>query len=167
MIDIFLLILGFIFCLAGIAGSILPILPGPPISWLGLLMLQLTNAVTLNYWFLAITFIVAAGMFILDYFIPAMGTKRFGGSKYGAIGTTVGLLVGIIAPIPFGFLIGPFLGALIGEMVFNKTESNLAIKAAFGSFLGFLASTFMKVVVALIFFGIFIYDFIVNFNNFF
>lgn len=167
MIDIILLFLGFFCCIAGIAGSVLPILPGPPISWVGLLLLQLSSAVTLNYWFLGITFIIAIVILILDYFIPAMGTKRFGGSRYGAYGTTIGLIVGIIAPIPFGILIGPFVGALIGEMVFNKTESNLAMKAAFGSFLGFLASTFMKVVVCLIYFGLFLYDFVVNFNNFF
>ena len=168
MMDIFLIILGLICCLVGVAGSILPILPGPPISWVGLLLLHLTNAFPINYWFLIITFIIAIGMLILDYVIPAMGTKRFGGSRAGAIGTTVGLVVGVLVPvIPFGILIGPFLGALIGEMVFNKTESKQAIKASFGSFLGFLASTFMKLVVSLIFFGIFLYEVIVNANSFF
>ena len=72
---------------------------------------------------------------MLDYIIPAWGTKRFGGSKAGAWGTTIGLIVGILAPIPFGILIGPFVGALIGEIGFNKTKGKQALKAAVGSFL--------------------------------
>jgi hypothetical protein len=93
---------------------------------------------------------------ILDYVIPAKGTKRFGGSKYGIWGTNIGLLVGIIAPIPFGFLIGPFIGALIGELVFDPSNHNRAFKAATGSLLGFLASTFIQFLVCVLFLGLFI-----------
>ena len=75
-----------------------------------------------------------------------MGTKKFGGSKAGMWGTTIGLIVGIFAPIPFGILIGPFVGAYIGEVMFNKTEGPQAFKAAIGSFIGFLGSTFIKFV---------------------
>ncbi len=148
--DIALLIIGFFFILLGIVGSFLPILPGPPISWIGLLLLHLTDAVPMDKVFLGITLIVAIAIFILDYTIPAIGTKKFGGSRYGMIGTTIGLIVGIIAPIPLGILIGPFVGAFIGETL-NKADSKTALKAAFGSFLGFLASTFMKFVVSFIF----------------
>lgn len=167
MLDIFLLILGLLLCFGGIVGSVLPVLPGPPISWVGLLVLFLSSAVPMNYWFLGITLVIAIVMVVLDYIIPAVGTKRFGGSRAGAIGTTVGLVVGLIAPIPFGVLIGPFVGALIGEIAFNQTESNQAIKAAFGSFLGFLASTFMKLVISLIFLGFYIYYTVKHFDNFF
>ena len=167
MLDIFLLILGLLLCFGGIVGSVLPVLPGPPISWVGLLLLFLTSAVPMNYWFLIITLIIAIVMVVLDYVIPAVGTKRFGGSRAGAIGTTVGLVVGLIAPIPMGVLIGPFLGAFIGEIAFNQTESNQALKAAFGSFLGFLASTFMKLVVCFIFLGFYIYYTVKYFDNFF
>ncbi|WP_340064959.1 DUF456 domain-containing protein [Ascidiimonas aurantiaca] len=152
--DIFLLVLGFLLMCLGLLGSFLPILPGPPVSWLGLLMIHLTSVVPMNWWFLGITLFVAIAIFILDYIIPAMGTKKFGGSKAGMIGTTIGLIVGILAPIPFGIIIGPFVGALIGEF-YNKADSAVAIKAAFGSFLGFLASTFMKFIVASIYFGLF------------
>ena len=153
--------------LAGIAGSILPVLPGVPVSWLGLLCLYLTPSLPFDWVFIIITGIVAIGLYILDYVIPAMGTKRFGGSKAGAWGTTIGLIVGILAPIPFGILIGPFLGALIGELVFNQTEGKLAVKAAFGSFIGFLASTFMKFFATLVYLGLFIYKFITNWDLFF
>ncbi|WP_452222299.1 DUF456 domain-containing protein [Lacinutrix salivirga] len=153
--DIFLACIGLLFMFLGLAGSILPVLPGPPLSWVGLLLLYLTNAVPNNWWFLGITFGIAMLVFALDYIIPAIGTKKFGGSKLGMIGTTVGLIVGLIAPIPAGIIIGPFFGALIGELI-NEADSKTAIKAAFGSFLGFITGTFMKFIVAIVYFGFFI-----------
>ena len=153
--EYFLLILGFILMLVGIIGSILPALPGPPISWVGILMLYLCEGISINYWILAVTLLIAVIIGILDYIIPAKGTKYFGGSKYGIWGTNIGLVVGIFAPIPFGFLIGPFVGALVGELIYNSQEKGRAFKAATGSFIGFLAGTFMKVLVSLLFLGLF------------
>ncbi|MCU4187642.1 DUF456 domain-containing protein [Flavobacterium sp. HXWNR29] len=154
--EYFLLILGFILMLVGIIGSILPALPGPPISWVGILMLYLCESISINYWILAVTLLIAFIIGILDYIIPAKGTKYFGGSKYGIWGTNIGLVVGIFAPIPFGFLIGPFVGALVGELIYNSQEKGRAFKAATGSFIGFLAGTFMKVLVSLLFLGLFL-----------
>lgn len=154
--DYALLLISFLLMLVGILGSFLPVLPGPPISWVGLLLLYLTQAVPMNYMILTITFIVAFIVAILDYVIPAQGTKRFGGSKYGIWGTNIGLVVGLLAPIPLGFIIGPFLGAFVGELMNDATDSKKALKAATGSIIGFLASTFMKFVVAIVFFGLYI-----------
>jgi uncharacterized protein YqgC (DUF456 family) len=154
--EYFLLILGFILMLVGIIGSILPALPGPPISWVGILMLYLCEGISINYWILGVTLLIAVIIGILDYIIPAKGTKYFGGSKYGIWGTNIGLVVGIFAPIPFGFLIGPFVGALVGELIYNSQEKGRAFKAATGSFIGFLAGTFMKVLVSLLFLGLFL-----------
>ena len=150
--DFFLIAISFLFMVLGLIGSFLPILPGPLTSWVGLLILHLTKAVPMNWTFLIITFCVALGIWLLDYIIPSMGTKQFGGSKAGIIGTSIGLIVGLIAPIPGGIIIGPFCGALIGELI-NKSKFNNALKAAFGSFLGFLASTFIKFLVSVIYFG--------------
>lgn len=154
--DITLLLIAFILMILGILGSFLPVLPGPPISWVGLLLLYLTKAVPMNYTVLGITLFVAIVVGILDYVIPAKGTKRFGGSKYGIWGTNIGLVVGIFSPIPFGFIIGPFVGAFVGEMINDSKDSQKAFKAATGSFIGFLASTFMKFVVSMVFFGLFL-----------
>lgn len=156
--DIVLVILGFVFILIGIVGSFLPVLPGPPLSWIGLLLLYLTKAVPNNWWFLGITLFVALLVFALDYIIPAIGTKRFGGSRNGIIGTTIGLLVAIIFPIlgPFGIIIWPFLGAFVGELI-NKADSKTAVRAAFGSFLGFLAGTLIKFIVAMVYLGFFLW----------
>ncbi|VAW25205.1 probable membrane protein NMA1128 [hydrothermal vent metagenome] len=153
--DIFLLILGFIFALLGIIGSFLPVLPGPLTSWLGLLILHLTSVVPMNWTFLGITLGIAVVIWIIDYFIPAMGTKKFGGTRYGVIGTMVGLIIGILFLGPFGIIIGPFVGAYIGEMIQEK-NSGKALKAAFGSFIGFLTSSFLKFIAATIFTGLFI-----------
>ena len=166
--DIFLLLVGFIFMLVGIIGSFIPILPGPTMSWIGLLLIYLTKTVEDDWIFLGITLVVALIVFALDYIIPVMGTKKFGGSKSGMIGTTVGLLVAIFFPIfgIFGIIIWPFIGALVGELI-NKADSNTAIKAAFGSFLGFLTGTFLKFVIAIIYFGFFIATFWKNKEAFF
>lgn len=144
--------------LVGILGSFLPVLPGPPISWIGLLLLYLTEAVPDDWWLLGITLVFAIAVFILDYIIPAVGTKKFGGSKAGIAGTIVGLLVAIIFPVlgPFGIIVWPFVGALVGELI-NKADQKTALKAAFGSFLGFLTGTFMKFLIAIIYLGIFIW----------
>ncbi len=153
--DIFLVLVAALFMFLGIIGSLLPILPGPLTSWVGLLIFHLTDAVPMNWTFLIITFVFAILIWILDYIIPALGTKKFGGSKYGMIGTSIGLIVGLFAPIPGGIIIGPFAGAFLGELI-NKSDSKTALKAAFGSFLGFITSVFLKFVVALIFLGLFI-----------
>jgi len=153
--DIILIIIAAFLMLFGIIGSFLPVLPGPLTSWIGLLVLHFTDAIPLDKTFLIITFGFAIFIWILDYIIPAIGTKRFGGTKYGVIGTSIGLVVGLLAPIPGGIIIGPFIGALIGELI-NKSDSKTATRAAFGSFIGFLTSTFIKFVVAVIYLGLYI-----------
>ena len=154
--DGLLVFLGLICMLIGIIGSIAPVLPGPAFSWFGILLLYCTASLTMNYWLLGITLAITIILSVLDYIIPAQGTKRFGGSKYGIWGTNIGLIVGLIAPIPFGFLIGPFLGALVGELVFDSSNHHRALKAATGSLVGFLASTFIQFLVCVLFLGLYI-----------
>ena len=152
--EYFLLITSFCLLIIGILGSFLPILPGPPISWVGLLLLYLTKGIAINYLVLGITLFIALFVAVLDYIIPAKGTKRFGGSKYGVWGTNIGLVIGLFFP-PIGFIIGAFIGALIGELIYDKQDQNRALKAATGSFLGFLAGTFIKLVVCFTYLGLF------------
>jgi len=154
--DIFLLVLGFLCMCLGLLGSFLPILPGPLTSWLGLLLIHFTDAIPMNRSFLIITFLVAFAIWILDYFIPALGTKKFGGTKYGVYGTTIGLFVGLfLIPLPLGFVIGAFLGAFIGELLHNSKDKNRALKASYGAIIGFFASTSIKFLVSAVYFYLF------------
>ncbi|MFV8368573.1 DUF456 domain-containing protein [Flavobacterium sp. LB2R40] len=155
--DVLLLVLGFMCMILGVFGSFLPVLPGPSVSWVGLVLLYFTKAVPANYWILGIAFLITVIISVLDYVIPAKGTKKFGGSTYGIWGTNIGLIIGILAPVPFGFIIGPFVGALIGELIYDFKDHNRAFKAAAGSFAGFLASSFMKFVVCVMYLGLFVW----------
>jgi uncharacterized protein YqgC (DUF456 family) len=157
--DILLLFFGSFFIVLGIIGSFLPVLPGPITSWVGLLLIHLTKPVPLDWTLLGITLGIAVLVYVLDYIIPALGTKKFGGSKYGIYGTTIGLIIGLIFFGPLGIIIGPFTGALIGELIYDRSNSKRAMRAAFGSFIGFLFSTGLKFIVSLIFAGLFMATF--------
>ena len=152
-----LLILSLILILAGLVGSFMPALPGPPLCWVGILLMYFVPGIEKNYWILGLSLFVTVLIAILDYVIPAQGTKKFGGTSYGIWGTNIGLIVGILAPIPFGFILGPFLGAFIGEMIYDAKDVNRAAKAATGSFVGFLASSFLKFILCMAFLGLYIY----------
>lgn len=154
--DSLLLLLGFVCMIVGVFGSFMPVLPGLSSCWVGLLLLYLTKAVENNYWVLGITLLVTVIITILDYIIPAKGTKKFGGSSYGVWGTNIGLIVGILSPIPFGVIIGPFVGAFIGEIIYDSKNHKRALKAATGSLLGFLASSFINFLFCITYLGIFI-----------
>jgi uncharacterized protein len=143
--DYVLIGLGVLFMISGILGCVLPIIPGPPLSYIGLLLLHFTKAYQFSTRFLIIWGIITAVVYALDYIIPAMGTKRFGGSKRGVWGSIIGLVIGLFFFPPFGIIIGPFLGAVIGELTAGK-DSGVAIKSGFGSFIGFLIGTLLKLI---------------------
>ena len=156
--DITLAVLGTALVLIGFIGSILPIIPGPPISWVGLLLLKWTDFISdhgvayENALWILLFFVILVT--VLDYVVPIMGTKKFGGSKRGVWGATIGVLVGLFFG-PLGIIIGPFLGAYIGEITTGKKERE-ALRAAWGSFVGFLLGVGMKLMVcgAILFFFI-------------
>ena len=155
--DIFLLFVGGLLVVVGVAGSFLPVIPGPLCGWLGLLVIHLTSVLPMDWTFLGITLAVAVLIFVLDYFIPIWGTKRFGGTKAGAYGAGIGMLVGIFMG-PVGIIFGPFIGALAGELS-QKTPMKQAYKAALGSFIGFLTGTFLKFLVCTAFLVLYVLRF--------
>lgn len=143
--DYVLISLGVIFIISGILGCVLPIVPGPPLSYVGLLLLHFTERFQFSTKFLIIWAIITAVVYALDLLIPAWGTKKFGGSKRGVWGSIIGLLIGMFLFPPFGLIIGAFLGAVIGELTGGK-DSEAALKSGFGSFMGFLAGTLIKLI---------------------
>jgi uncharacterized protein YqgC (DUF456 family) len=157
--DTLLITLGAICILVGIIGSFIPVIPGPTLSWLGLLLLYNTEEVPFDLWFIVVTGVIALLATLLDYYLPVVGTKKYGGSKRGVWGAIIGLFVAVFFPIlgPFGILIWPFLGAFLGELSQQKSQKN-ALRAAWGSFLGFLTGTLIKFGISLVYAGIFIYQ---------
>lgn len=143
-------------CLAivGIVGAIVPGIAGPPFSYLSLLAVEFVQGVEHSATFLVVMGVIAAVVFALDYVVPVWGTKKFGGSKAGMWGSTIGLLVGLTLTLFYNFaciaiLAGPFFGAYIGERI-AKTPNREAWRAAFGSFVGFLVGTLLKLVYAFV-----------------
>jgi uncharacterized protein YqgC (DUF456 family) len=142
MSDYIFLILGIILLIIGILMCLVPILPGPPLSYLGIILLHMTRFGQFSTSTIIIFGVIAGVVTVLDYIVPVWGTKRFGGSKYGTRGATVGLIVGFFLG-PLGIILGPLIGAFVGEMIF-KDDMNYAFKAGFGSLLGFLTGIGLK-----------------------
>ncbi|MBN1107242.1 MAG: DUF456 domain-containing protein [Bacteroidales bacterium] len=142
MSDYLLLIFGIILMLAGIIGCLAPVLPGPPLSYLGLILLHLSRFGQFSSTILIVLAVVTVVVTLLDYVVPIWGTKKFGGSKYGTRGATVGLIIGLFLG-PVGIIVGPLLGAIVGELIF-KDDMKYAIKAGFGSLFGFLTGVGLK-----------------------
>mgnify|MGYP000860180238 CR=1 FL=1 len=139
--------LGILLLLLGIIGSVAPVLPGPPLSFLALLLLQLTTRPPFSTQTLVLWGAVATAITILDYMIPVWGTRRFGGTSWGTRGSIAGLILGLFLGPP-GVILGPFAGAVIGELLGGK-DMSFALRSGFGAFLGFIAGTFMKLIFAL------------------
>ena len=145
--DYILISLGIILMITGILGCVLPFIPGPPMSYIGILLLHITSGFQFTNRFLLIWAIITIVVVALDYIIPVWGTKKFGGSKQGVWGSVIGLIAGLFFFPPFGIIIGPFAGAVIGELAAGK-NSGAALKAGFGSFVGFLTGTVLKLIVS-------------------
>lgn len=155
MLDIFLIILGSICLIVGLIGCILPMIPGPPISYAGLLLLHITDMVQFStaqllFWLLLVVIVQ-----VLDYFTPILGSKYSGGTKWGSWGCLIGSVIGVIFFSPWGIIVGPFAGAFIGELLGERSTRD-ALKSGIGALLGFLLGTVVKVVVC----GYFVWCFI-------
>lgn len=159
MLDVILIILSVLCLITGLLGCVLPFLPGPPVAYVGLVILHFTDKVQYTPTQLIVWLLVVIVVQIMDYFTPMLGSKYSGGSKWGNWGCVVGTLVGLLF-LPWGVIIGPFLGAVIGELLGNK-EFSQALKSGVGSLMGFMLGTLLKVVVC----GYFFYQFIVGFTQ--
>lgn len=154
-----LIVFAIICAIVGIIGSIAPVLPGPPLSFIALLLMFFTSDSEISLTTLIVMGVIALVITVLDFFIPVLGTKHFGGTKSGSRGSTIGLVVSVfVLPLlgitlgPFGLigiLAGPFVGAYLGEL-HGGAHKQQALKAAIGSFIGFLVGTLMKLVYGII-----------------
>ncbi|NCB07653.1 MAG: DUF456 domain-containing protein [Bacteroidia bacterium] len=143
--DYVLIGLGILLLVSGILGCVLPVIPGLPLNYAALLLLHFTGRYQFSTQFLLVWAVITVVVYALDYVIPAWGTRKFGGSRRGVWGSVIGLVVGLFFFPPFGIIVGPFAGAVIGELTAGK-DSGTALKAGFGSFIGFLLGTLLKLI---------------------
>lgn len=142
--DIFLLVIAFLFLVIGIIGCIVPGLPGTPIAYAGLWIAQAADRINFNWQFLLVWGIVVVLISVLDYVVPAWGTKHFGGTKWGVWGSTIGVFIGLFFGA-LGVILGPLVGAILGELISGK-QLDQAFKAGWGSFVGILFGTIIKLI---------------------
>jgi uncharacterized protein YqgC (DUF456 family) len=143
---IVLIILGLLFALIGLIGCILPVIPGPPLSFFSLIILSYAK----NWEPFSTTFlIIMAGLTILatflDYVVPAIGAKKYGASKLGIWGSIIGMIFGLFIFPPWGVLVGAIIGALAGELVGGK-KGGKALRATWGVFVGNIMGVGLKLV---------------------
>lgn len=148
MVLTYLLIsLGFLLLVIGFIGCFLPALPGPPLSYIGMLMIHFSSLAEMTTDFLLLWLVITLVVTVIDYFVPIYGSRRFGGTRSGMIGASIGLVVGIFFFPPFGIILGPLLGAFLGELM--KGQRQNALKSAFGTFVGFLFGILIKCIVCI------------------
>lgn len=151
LLDIILLSLALVLCLVGVVGAVAPGVPGPPVSFVGLLLLVFCPGLSTAFpalSFVLVSLLLAIVVTVLDFVAPVWFTKRSGGCKAGVRGATIGMVLGLVASC-FGFflavIIGPFIGAYVGEK-YSGTPSDSAFKVACYSFLSFILTTGLKLI---------------------
>ena len=146
--EIFFVILAFVLLVAGLLGAVVPVLPGPPLSYVGLLVLQWSGRGGFTVSFFVLWAAITVAVILMDYILPALMTKQFGGSRYASVGSVIGLIIGVFVFPPFGIIIGPFFGAFSGELIYNRADGAKALKVALGAFLAFIVGSGAKLIVS-------------------
>lgn len=147
--DVFLIVISFLLIIVGLLGCILPVLPGAPLAYAGLLLAHLTDNVEFSVVQLACWLLLVVILQVLDYFTPMLGSKYTGGSEYGNRGSIAGTILGLFF-MPWGIIVGPFAGAVIGELLGGR-ELPKALKAGLGTFFGVVLGVVLKVFLCLYF----------------
>lgn len=131
----------------GIAGCIIPALPGPPLNFISLLLLKLINPESFSWTFVLIWAIIVIVVTALDYILPILGAKKFNASKQGIWGSVIGMLIGIFFFPPWGMILGLLVGAIAGELVAGKQNSQ-ALKVGLATFITSIIMIIVKLIVS-------------------
>lgn len=140
-------ILCIILLILGILGTFLPVLPGLVLSLAGLLIYKYGTDADLSMIYIWVFVILSIASVILNYVIPAKTNRKYGGTRWGSIGSIIGTIVGLFIPIPLGFLVGMFAGVFIGELLHDSKDMNKALRSTKGAFIGFIYGTGFSLVV--------------------
>ena len=150
MDDTLIQLASIILLILGILGTFLPILPGLLLSLCGLLIYKFGTDAELSMFYIWIFTLLTAVSVILNYVIPARTNRKYGGTRWGSVGSIIGTIVGILfIPVPFGFLIGMFLGVFVGELLHDSADKKKAFNSMKGAFIGFIYGTGFSFMVAL------------------
>lgn len=147
--EIILIVLSFLLVLGGLAGCVLPVLPGPPLAYIGMLLVHITDKAEFSWTQLVSWLVLVVVLQVLDYITPLLGSKYSGGSEHGNRGCVAGTILGLFF-MPWGIVLGPFLGAVLGEMLGGRDWEH-ALKAGFGTFLGVVFGVLLKIALCLYF----------------
>ena len=146
--DTLLSILAIVFGVVGCVGCIVPVLPGVVLAYVGYLSLYFCSYNTISTTWLVVFGVLTAIVSVLDYLLPSYMTKKFGGSKAGERGAMAGVIGGFLLG-PIGIIVGPFVGAVLGELIYDSSDKKQALRSGFGSFLSFFVGTGIKLAVSL------------------
>ena len=147
--DIFIISIAVLLLIAGIAGCVLPVIPGPPLAYASLLLLHFTDKASFSTPQLVGWLLLVILLQVLDYITPLLGSKYSGGTKYGNRGCIVGTILGLFF-MPWGIIVGPFVGAVVGELL-GGNDMQHAIHSGIGTLIGFVLCTLLKFVVCFYF----------------
>lgn len=154
-----IIIISLLLLIIGLLGTFLPVLPGLLLSLCGIVLYKFGTDAPLGMgyiWAFGILTIISA---ILNYAIPAKTNRKYGGTRWGSIGSIIGTIVGIwFIPVPFGFLIGMFLGVFVGELLHDFNDKKKAFNSVKGAFIGFILGTGFNFMVGLAMFLVVIID---------
>lgn len=142
-------LIAWLLVVIGLAGALLPALPGTPVILAGLVMMAwLNDFIRVGFSTLAALLVLTLLSVIIDFLATAEGARRFGAGRAAILGATLGLLVGIFFGLP-GMLLGPFVGAVVGHRL-GEAEFDASVRAGFGASLGVLVGTVAKVVISVV-----------------
>nr|WP_262911618.1 DUF456 domain-containing protein [Chryseobacterium sp. PS-8] len=142
----------------GIVGTFLPVLPGLLLSICGLLIYKYGTDADLSMIYVWVFVILTVASVVLNYIIPAKTNQKYGGTRWGSIGSVIGTIVGIFLPIPLGFLVGMFAGVFVGELLHDSQDINKALKSTKGAFIGFIYGTGFSFVVGVAMFLVVLFN---------